>query len=115
VKEECPTSLPSPNVESERVEVQMRERHALNIHMFYARWPGLLLSTMRALDGLGLDVEQEIISCFNGFALDVFREEQAKEGKKLHLRRSKLCFYILQVAILQYSPKNAHGCRICIL
>lgn len=50
--------------------------------MFCARWPRLLLSTMRAVDGLGLDVDQAVISCFNGFALDVFQAEQAKEGKK---------------------------------
>lgn len=81
VKEECPTSLSSPNAQPARVEVRMREGHALNIHMFCARRPGLLLSTMRALDGLGLDVQQAVISCFNGFALDVFRAEQAKEGE----------------------------------
>ena len=59
----------------------MREGHALNIDMFCARWPRLLLSTMRALDGLGLDVQQAVNNCFNGFALDVFRAEQAREGK----------------------------------
>eukprot|EP01018_Ginkgo_biloba_P004718 Gb_18877 [translate_table: standard] len=80
VKEECPTSLPSPNAQPARVEVRTREGRALNIHMFCARRPGLLLSTMRALDGLGLDVQQAVISCFNGFALDVFRAEQSKEG-----------------------------------
>jgi UTP:GlnB (protein PII) uridylyltransferase len=58
-----------------QVEVRIREGRALNIHMFCARQPGLLLSTMRALDGLGLDVQQAVISCFNGFALDVFRAE----------------------------------------
>ncbi|KAG0489891.1 hypothetical protein HPP92_006757 [Vanilla planifolia] len=35
---------------------------------------------MRALDGLGLDIQQAVISCFNGFALDVFRAEQSKDG-----------------------------------
>ncbi|GLJ37393.1 hypothetical protein SUGI_0758900 [Cryptomeria japonica] len=78
VKEECPSSLPSPNGQPARVEVRIKEGHALNIHMFCARRPGLLLSTMRALDGLGLDVKQAVISCFNGFALDVFRAEQPK-------------------------------------
>ncbi|KAK8966621.1 Transcription factor SCREAM2 [Platanthera guangdongensis] len=57
------------------VEVRLREGRAVNIHMFCARRPGLLLSTMRALDGLGLDIQQAVISCFNGFALDVFRAE----------------------------------------
>ncbi|KAL6011761.1 hypothetical protein ACLOJK_002226 [Asimina triloba] len=81
VKEElCPNSLPSPNNQPARVEVRVREGRAVNIHMFCARRPGLLLSTMRALDGLGLDIQQAVISCFNGFALDVFRAEQCKEG-----------------------------------
>ncbi|KAG1370207.1 transcription factor ICE1 [Cocos nucifera] len=81
VKEElCPSSLPSPNSQPARVEVRVREGRAVNIHMFCARRPGLLLSTMRALDGLGLDIQQAVISCFNGFALDVFRAEQCKDG-----------------------------------
>ncbi|XP_039125974.1 transcription factor ICE1-like [Dioscorea cayenensis subsp. rotundata] len=81
VKEElCPSSLPSPSNQPARVEVRVREGRAVNIHMFCARRPGLLLSTMRALDGLGLDIQQAVISCFNGFALDVFRAEQCKDG-----------------------------------
>ncbi|KAH9310001.1 hypothetical protein KI387_037912, partial [Taxus chinensis] len=63
------------------VEVKTRDGRALNIHMFCARRPGLLLSTMRALDELGLDVQQAVISCFNGFALDVFRAEQCRGGE----------------------------------
>ncbi|XP_010910115.3 transcription factor ICE1 [Elaeis guineensis] len=81
VKEElCPNSLASPTSQPPRVEVRAREGRAVNIHMFCGRKPGLLLSTMRALDGLGLDVQQAVISCFNGFALDVFRAEQCKDG-----------------------------------
>ncbi|KAL9323801.1 hypothetical protein ACSQ67_008658 [Phaseolus vulgaris] len=30
---------------------------------------------MRALGNLGLDAQQAVISCFNGFVLDVFRAE----------------------------------------
>lgn len=82
VKEElCPSSLPSPKNQPTRVEVRVREGRAVNIHMFCARRPGLLLSTMRALDNLGLDIQQAVISCFNGFALDVFRAEQCREGQ----------------------------------
>ncbi|XP_050234785.1 transcription factor ICE1-like [Mercurialis annua] len=82
VKEElCPSSLPSPKNQAARVEVRVREGRAVNIHMFCARRPGLLLSTMRALDNLGLDIQQAVISCFNGFALDVFRAEQCREGQ----------------------------------
>ncbi|ESQ35536.1 hypothetical protein EUTSA_v10007566mg [Eutrema salsugineum] len=82
VKEElCPSSsLPSPKGQQARVEVRLREGKAVNIHMFCGRRPGLLLSTMRALDNLGLDVQQAVISCFNGFALDVFHAEQCQEG-----------------------------------
>lgn len=43
--------------------------------MFCGRRPGLLLSTMRAMDNLGLDIQQAVISCFNGFAMDIFRAE----------------------------------------
>ncbi|CAG7868688.1 unnamed protein product [Brassica rapa] len=86
VKEElCPSSssLPSPKGEQARIEVKLREGKAVNIHMFCGRRPGLLLSTMRALDDLGLDVQQAVISCFNGFALDVFRAEQCQEGHEV--------------------------------
>ncbi|KAK9113349.1 hypothetical protein Syun_020146 [Stephania yunnanensis] len=79
VKEErCPSALPNSNSQAARVEVRVREGRAVNIHMFCARRPGLLLSTMKALDDLGLDVQQAVISCFDGFALDVFRAEQCK-------------------------------------
>ncbi|KAK1259239.1 Transcription factor ICE1 [Acorus gramineus] len=84
VKEELsPSSLPSPNSQPARVEVRMREGRAVNIHMFCPRRPGLLISTMSALDALGLDIQQAVISCFNGFALDVFRAEQCKEGPNM--------------------------------
>ncbi|TYI95271.1 hypothetical protein E1A91_D02G267700v1 [Gossypium mustelinum] len=66
-----------------QVEVRLREGRAVNIHMFCARRAGLLLSTMRALDNLGLDIQQAVISCFNGFALDVFRAEGYRYHKKV--------------------------------
>ncbi|KAG6402851.1 hypothetical protein SASPL_135065 [Salvia splendens] len=82
IKEEISaSSAPSPKNQPARVEVRLREGRAVNIHMFCARRPGLLLSTMRALDNLGLDIQQAVISCFNGFALDVFRAEQFREGQ----------------------------------
>ncbi|TQD82671.1 hypothetical protein C1H46_031784 [Malus baccata] len=85
IKEElCPSSLPSPNGQPARVEVRQREGRAVNIHMFCGRRPGLLLSTMRTLDNLGLDIQQAVISCFNGFAMDVFRAEQCMEGQDVH-------------------------------
>lgn len=90
IKDElCPSSLPSPNSQPARVEVRVREGRAVNIHMFCSRRPGLLLSTMRALDNLGLDIQQAVISCFNGFAMDVFRAEQCKEGQDVHPEQIK--------------------------
>ncbi|CAN4086563.1 unnamed protein product [Withania somnifera] len=88
IKEElCPSSfaspLSSPTGQPARVEVRAREGRAVNIHMFCSRKPGLLLLTMRALDNLGLDVQQAVISCFNGFALDIFRAEQSNEGQDI--------------------------------
>uniref|UniRef100_A0A7N0ZQX4 BHLH domain-containing protein n=1 Tax=Kalanchoe fedtschenkoi TaxID=63787 RepID=A0A7N0ZQX4_KALFE len=85
IKEElCPSSLPSPDGQPARVEVRLREGRSVNIHMFCSRRPGLLLSTMRALDTLGLDIQQAVISCFNGFAMDIFKAEQCKEGQDVH-------------------------------
>ncbi|CAI9113735.1 OLC1v1014398C2 [Oldenlandia corymbosa var. corymbosa] len=88
IKEEfCPSAfaspLSSPTGQPARIEVRLREGRAVNIHMFCGRRPGLLLSTMRALDTLGLDVQQAVISCFNGFALDIFRAEQCKDGQEI--------------------------------
>nr|WAK86050.1 transcription factor bHLH4 [Nothapodytes nimmoniana] len=82
IKEElCSSSLPSPKNQPARVEVRVKEGRAVNIHMFCGRRPGLLLSTIRALDNLGLDIQQAVISCFNGFTLDVFRAGQCSEGQ----------------------------------
>ncbi|XP_022770996.1 transcription factor ICE1-like [Durio zibethinus] len=90
IKDElCPSSLPSPNGQPARVEVRLREGKAVNIHMFCGRRPGLLLSTMRALDNLGLDIQQAVISCFNGFAMDIFRAEQCKEGQDIYPEQIK--------------------------
>ncbi|XVF08612.1 hypothetical protein REPUB_Repub07fG0017900 [Reevesia pubescens] len=90
IKDElCPGSLPSPNGQPARVEVRLRDGKAVNIHMFCGRRPGLLLSTMSALDNLGLDIQQAVISCFNGFAMDIFRAEQCKEGQDIHPEQIK--------------------------
>ncbi|CAA2991753.1 transcription factor ICE1 [Olea europaea subsp. europaea] len=63
-----------------KVEVSMREGSGVNIHMFCDRRVGLLQSTLKALDNLGLDIQQAVISCFNGFALDVLRAEQCRDA-----------------------------------
>ncbi|KAL7615889.1 hypothetical protein Lser_V15G01177 [Lactuca serriola] len=84
IKEEgFPTATLSPTGQPIRIEVKQREGRAMNIHMFCSRRPGLLLSVTRTLDNLGLDIQQAVISCFNGFALDVFKAEQCNEGQEL--------------------------------
>ncbi|KAK2662248.1 hypothetical protein Ddye_000822 [Dipteronia dyeriana] len=89
IKDELvPSSLASPTGQA-RVEVKVREGRAVNIHMFCGRRPGLLLSTMKALDSMGLDIQQAVISCFNGFAMDIFRAEQYKEGQDVHPEQIK--------------------------
>ncbi|EFJ15029.1 hypothetical protein SELMODRAFT_119431 [Selaginella moellendorffii] len=83
IKEESSTSQ-APIAEPEqpaRIEVKMQKGKDFNIHMFCGSRPGLLLSMMKALDGLGLDVQQAVISCFNGFVFDIFRAEATKEGE----------------------------------
>ncbi|CAA2935226.1 transcription factor ICE1-like [Olea europaea subsp. europaea] len=64
-----------PTGQPMRVEVRLREGRAINIHMLCGCRTGLLLFTIRALDGLGLDIQRAVISCFNGFALDIFHAE----------------------------------------
>ncbi|CAA2978221.1 transcription factor ICE1 [Olea europaea subsp. europaea] len=84
VKEElCSSSLPIPKNQPVKVEVSLREGRGVNIHMFCARRMGLLQSTLKTLDDLGLDIQQAVISCFNGFALDVFRAEQCRNGQDI--------------------------------
>ncbi|TVU24594.1 hypothetical protein EJB05_27041, partial [Eragrostis curvula] len=59
-----------------KFEVRTREGGAVTIHMFCPRKPGLLLSTViRSIENLGCDVQQAVISCFNGFSLDLFKDE----------------------------------------
>ncbi|KAL8456822.1 hypothetical protein ACS0TY_034893 [Phlomoides rotata] len=74
-----PTAQPAP-----RVEVRVREGRAVNIHMLCARKPGLLLSILRAIDNLGLDIQQAVITSFNAFALDIFRAQQWEETQELN-------------------------------
>lgn len=84
-KEEVGKNSPANAVNQHpMVHVEVREENAFNIHMFCTRRPGLLLSTIRALDSLGLDIQQAVISCFNGFALDIFRAENSNGGMQLH-------------------------------
>ncbi|VAH94993.1 unnamed protein product [Triticum turgidum subsp. durum] len=74
VKEEL-TSSPA---QEPCVEVKLREGRAVNIRMMCSRRPGVVHSSLKALEGLGLDVQQAVISYFNDFTLDVFK--QCKDG-----------------------------------
>ncbi|XP_048573187.1 transcription factor ICE1-like isoform X1 [Triticum urartu] len=76
VKEEL-TSSPA---QEPCVEVKLREGRIVNIRMMCSRRPGVVHSSLKALEGLGLDVQQAVISYFNDFTLDVFKAEQCKDG-----------------------------------
>jgi hypothetical protein len=56
-----------------QVDVRMREGNLVNVYMLCRRKPDIMLSTMRALDNLDLDIEQAVMSCFDTFAMDIFR------------------------------------------
>lgn len=79
IKEEYSSLMESPEEPPPKVEVDTKEGRALNIHMVCSKQPGLLLATVKKLDELGLDIQQAVVSCFNGFALDIFRAEQPAE------------------------------------
>ncbi|CAN7085818.1 unnamed protein product [Brassica oleracea var. botrytis] len=53
-----------------QVEVRLS---AVNTRMICCRRPGLLLATRKALDKLGFGCHQAVISCFDRFAVHVFR------------------------------------------
>lgn len=83
-KEYRKTALSSPTNQPPMVQVEVREDNAFNIHMFCSCRPGLLLSAIRALDSLGMDIHQAVISSVDGFALDVFRAEKCKRVVDVH-------------------------------
>ncbi|GLJ49911.1 hypothetical protein SUGI_1061000 [Cryptomeria japonica] len=72
-------SMPNADRQVAQVEVRTTKGREVNIHMSCSRKRGLLISTIRALDELGLDVKQAAISCLNGFKLDCFQAEQTMD------------------------------------
>ncbi|CAK8568417.1 unnamed protein product [Lathyrus sativus] len=74
----------SPRNQSTKVETWEMEDGTVNIHMFCAYKPGVLVSIMKAFDILGLDIHQATISCFNGFTIDVYKAEQCIQGEKVN-------------------------------
>lgn len=79
VKEEFSSLIEERETQSPKVEVSSKEGRAFDIHMVCSTQPGLLLATVKKLDELGLDIQQAVVSCFNGFSLDIFRAEQSLE------------------------------------
>ncbi|KAM0931485.1 hypothetical protein ACQ4PT_000477 [Festuca glaucescens] len=73
----------NPSPTGPMVEVRTMEGGTVSIHMFCARRPGIMMSAMRARNSLRIDIEQGVISCFNGFAMDIFRGEQYRVGPPL--------------------------------
>lgn len=63
--------------------MRLKEGKTVNIHMYCERKQGLLPSTMRALDNLGIDIQQAVINCHDGFSLDIYRAEQCGEGAEV--------------------------------
>lgn len=84
--------------------MRLRDGRGISIHMFCGSRPGILLSAMRAMDNLGLDIQQAVISCFNGFALDVFRAEVTifyrYTSKSIETNKLKLQIFEFLVVIL---------------
>uniref|UniRef100_A0A0E0MAB4 BHLH domain-containing protein n=1 Tax=Oryza punctata TaxID=4537 RepID=A0A0E0MAB4_ORYPU len=54
---------------STRFEVERRENGSIGIEMACAAIPELLPSTLTALEALGLEIEQCVVSCFDDFAM----------------------------------------------
>ncbi|BAT73156.1 hypothetical protein VIGAN_01061700 [Vigna angularis var. angularis] len=82
------SSLPSPNGQPVRVDVGLSEG-GVKIQMCCERKPGLLLCTMRALDNLGIDIHQAVITYFNGFSMDILRAQICSEGQDVHPEQIK--------------------------
>ncbi|XP_058781132.1 transcription factor ICE1-like [Vicia villosa] len=80
----CHSNALSPRNQSTKVEAWEMEDGTVNIHMFCAYKPGVLVSIMKAFDILGLDIHQANISCFNGFTIDVYKVEQCRQGQKVN-------------------------------
>ncbi|KAF5817142.1 putative transcription factor bHLH family [Helianthus annuus] len=58
-----------------RIEVRRSEGGAVVIHMSSGWRPGLLHSITKTLNDLGLELQQAVVSSFDGFTLDVYRAQ----------------------------------------
>ncbi|MFS7910081.1 putative transcription factor bHLH family [Helianthus anomalus] len=62
-----------------RIEVRRSEGGVVVIHMSSGWRPGLLHSITKTLNDLGLELQQAVVSSFDGFILDVYRAQQSRE------------------------------------
>ncbi|KAI5404099.1 transcription factor ICE1 [Lathyrus oleraceus] len=83
-EELCHSNVPSPGNQSTKVEAWEMEDGTVNIRISCIYKPAILVSIMKAFDILGLDIHQATISCFNGFAIDVYKVEQCIQGQKVN-------------------------------
>ncbi|KAL3640380.1 hypothetical protein CASFOL_015348 [Castilleja foliolosa] len=60
-----------------------RTNHETRVEVCCMAKPGLLISTLGALDALGLDIQQCVISCFNDFSLRASCHEVAEYRSSL--------------------------------
>ncbi|MFS7910078.1 putative transcription factor bHLH family [Helianthus anomalus] len=62
-----------------RIEVRRSEGGVVVIHMSSGWRPGLLHSITKTINDLGLELQQAVVSSFDGFILDVYRAQQSRE------------------------------------
>ncbi|KAF5817141.1 putative helix-loop-helix DNA-binding domain superfamily [Helianthus annuus] len=75
----APTTAAGPSNIGGQIEVRRSEGGAVVIHMSSGWRPGLLHSITKTLNDLGLELQQAVVSSFDGFTLDVYRAQQSRE------------------------------------
>ncbi|KAJ0950501.1 putative transcription factor bHLH family [Helianthus annuus] len=71
----APTTAAGPSNIGGQIEVRRSEGGAVVIHMSSGWRPGLLHSITKTLNDLGLELQQAVVSSFDGFTLDVYRAQ----------------------------------------
>ncbi|KAM0034755.1 putative transcription factor bHLH family [Helianthus debilis subsp. tardiflorus] len=75
----APTTAAGPSNIGGQIEVRRSEGGVFVIHMSSGWRPGLLHSITKTLNDLGLELQQAVVSSFDGFILDVYRAQQSRE------------------------------------